>query len=359
MPHHLSSVSPRHALEASQDLVNRRRGVPMFVSLRSTSPVGDPRTETSDPPPAPPQSDDSALADAFCVYRDQLEGHAEEETEEETVVRTLQALAYTSLGPHRVPPQPSTPTPTPSPTPPPGHAHGSRRELSAELGVSAEHTADDLRAGQFLRMVNYHNTPASWKGELVAELRRYAEDFETVTVADLDRFSRTGVWHKSRPGLLPVFYEGYRDNYEVAAAACDEAGVVGWFFVCTAFVDTPAEAQYDYALAHRIKLVPENPRGERIAMSWDEIGDLHRRGHVVTPHTASHALARKVLTQEHIEREVVEPKRLMDRVTGGSALCTAWLEGTSWTGESPADRALVEAGYRFVFSNTMVQRLPD
>ncbi|WP_428957083.1 polysaccharide deacetylase family protein [Streptomyces sp. cg35] len=345
MSHYFTATPPQHALEASQRLVAQRRGVPMYVSLRSTSPAGGTRLDQDEPSHAAPHPADSDLAEDFSAARSQLAASAEEET----LIRTLQALAYVGLGPDRVPPPSSTPT---------GGAPATPRPLSADPRISAVGTASDLRAGHFLRVVNYHNTPASWKDELVAELRGYAKDFETVDVADLERFARTGVWHKPRPGLLPVFYEGYRDNYDVAAAACEEAGVIGWFFVCTAFVDTPVDAQYDYALAHRIKLVPEDPRGERLAMTWDEIADLHRRGHVVTPHTASHALARKVLAPEDIEREVIEPKRLMDRATGGSALCTAWLEGTSWTGESAADRALVEAGYRFVFSNTMVQRLP-
>ncbi|MFE6886857.1 polysaccharide deacetylase family protein [Streptomyces sp. NPDC057694] len=352
MSHSFTEFTPQDALEASQRLVARRRGVPMYVSLRSASAPDDAATGRGDTSTGSPHPADVELAEAFSVARSRLEAPGEEET----LIRALQALAYAGLGPDRVPPSASTPagrtptTPLSTSLPVP---------LSADPGISARGTESDLRDGHFLRVVNYHNTPASWKDELVAELRGYAKDFETVDVADLERFAETGLWHKERPGLLPVFYEGYRDNYDVAAAACEEAGVIGWFFVCTAFVDTPVDAQYDYALAHRIKLVPENPRGERLAMSWDEIADLHRRGHVVTPHTASHALARKVLAPEDIEREVVEPKRLMDQATGGSALCTAWLEGTSWTGETAADRALVEAGYRFVFSNTMVQRLPS
>ncbi|MEU6674245.1 polysaccharide deacetylase family protein [Streptomyces sp. NPDC046925] len=345
MSHHLPAFTPHEALEASQDLVTRRRGVPMFVSLRSAPSSGDPHREAGHPPRTPARPADLELADTFSAFRDRLRAGSEEET----VIRALQSLAYAGLGPDRVPPGTSAPD---------GQAPDAHRQLSSDPGISADSTEADLRAGHFLRVVNYHNTPAGWKDELVAELRGYKEDFETVDLADLERFARTGVWHKPRPGLLPVFYEGYRDNFDVAAAACEEAGVIGWFFVCTAFVDTPVEAQYDYALAHRIKLVPENPRGERLAMNWAEIGDLHRRGHVVTPHTASHAPARQVLAPEDIEREVIEPKRLMDRATGGSALCTAWLEGSAWTGESAADQALVEAGYRFVFSNTMVQRLP-
>ncbi|MGW2339525.1 polysaccharide deacetylase family protein [Streptomyces sp. NPDC001661] len=346
MSQSFTAPTPQSALEASQRLVAQRRGVPMYVSLRSTPASGDVDGVHGAPHRASGLPADVELAEAFSASCVQLEVPGEEET----LIRALQSLAYADLGAERVTPPTSAPT---------GQVPAAQLPLSTDTRISADATEADLRSGHALRVVNYHNTPASWKDELVTELRDYARDFDTIDVADLERFARTGAWHKPRPGLLPVFYEGYRDNYDVAAAACEEAGVIGWFFVCTAFVDTAVDAQYDYALAHRIKLVPENPRGERLAMTWEEIADLHRRGHVVTPHTASHALARKVLTPEDIEREVIEPKRRMDRATGGSALCTAWLEGSSWTGQSAADRALVEAGYRFVFSNTMVQRLPD
>ncbi|MEU6441714.1 polysaccharide deacetylase family protein [Streptomyces sp. NPDC047046] len=337
-----SSVSPeepRAALEASLSLVAGRRGVPMLVSLREAGQRQRPGTGA----PAPREDGaDALLAAEFEEFHARLAPAAGDG--EAGVIAALQALAYRHLGPGRAGGSGGTGAAT---TPPTG-----------EQRVSAAATAADLRAGRYLRLANYHNTPASWKDELVEELRGYARDFATVGVADLEHFATTGQWPGGRPGLLQVFYEGYRDNYEIAAAACEEAGVIGWFFVCTEFVDTPVADQYDFAPAHRIKLVDENRPGERLAMTWEEIADLHRRGHVVTPHTASHALARTTLGAEDIAREVSEPKRLMDAVTGGDAPATAWLEGTGWTGDSAADRAVVESGYRFVFGNTMVQRLP-
>ncbi|MGW2175993.1 polysaccharide deacetylase family protein [Streptomyces sp. NPDC001705] len=321
------------ALEASRQLVARRKGVPMVVSLRGARPASTPVTSGAD----------ARLAGLFETFHRELHpGGADDET---ALVETLQAVAYDRLlGGERGPHTSSAATSAPLPGP-------------AAIGYEA--TLCDLRADRFLRVMNYHNTPPGMRDELVAELTALARDYAIVTPGDLDRFMRTGEWHQDRPALLVAVYEGYRDNYDVAAAACEEAGVTGWFFVCTAFMDTPADRQYDFALAHRIKLVDENPRGERIAMTWDEVADLHRRGHVVTPHTASHELAERVVTEEDVHREVVEPKRLIDAATGGDAVCTAWLAGTHWTGRGTADRALVDAGYRYLFSNTMVQRLPD
>ncbi|MGE6737229.1 polysaccharide deacetylase family protein, partial [Streptomyces sp. NPDC059900] len=181
-----------------------------------------------------------------------------------------------------------------------------------------------LRSGQYLRVVNYHNTPHADTDKIRGELKTLAEHFSAVTLEDLDQFRTTGRWHKSRPGVIPVFYEGYRNNAEVAAPLAEEAGLTAWFFICTAFLDVPVADQYDYANAHNIDLVQENAKGERLAMTWDDVAELSRR-HVVTPHTANHAEAASLHTGADLEREIFEPKRRMDEVTGQDAACTAFL----------------------------------
>ncbi|MFI7386235.1 polysaccharide deacetylase family protein [Streptomyces sp. NPDC049813] len=211
-----------------------------------------------------------------------------------------------------------------------------------------------LRSGQYLRVVNYHNTPHADTDRIRGELARLAENFSAVTLDDLDLFRSTGRWHKSRPGVIPVFYEGYRNNAEVAAPLAEEVGLTAWFFICTAFLDVPVAQQYDYAGEHHIDLVEENERGERLAMTWDDVAELSRR-HVVTPHTAHHAEAASLRTASDLDREIGEPKRRMDAVTGQAAASTAFLWGTPYGADPLVDAALREAGYRYQFGNTAIQ----
>lgn len=215
-----------------------------------------------------------------------------------------------------------------------------------------------IAAGRCLRVVNYHNTPASAAAALRDELAGFAQRFDPVTLDDLDQFFATGMWRSERPGLLPVFYEGYRNNAEVAAPICDELGLTGWFPICTAFVDCPIAQQEAFARSHYIGLVQEHldSPGERIAMSWDDIAALSRR-HVVTPHTAAHQGINDIGSDDDLEREVVEPKRKMDAVTGQSAPAFAWLHGTRWGMSERHDRAVQAAGYRYLISNTMIHRV--
>ncbi|ASY31496.1 polysaccharide deacetylase family protein [Streptomyces sp. CLI2509] len=191
-----------------------------------------------------------------------------------------------------------------------------------------------LRSGQYLRVVNYHNTPHADTEKIRGELQELARHFAPVGLDDLDRFRATGRWHKDRPGVIPVFYEGYRNNAEVAGPLAEEAGLTAWFFICTAFLDVPVAEQYDYANAHDIDLLEEDRKGDRLAMTWDDVAALSRR-HVVTPHTASHAEAASLRTDEDLEREIFTPKRRMDEVTGQSAPATAFLWGTP-SGRTPA-----------------------
>ena len=215
---------------------------------------------------------------------------------------------------------------------------------------------DAFSAGHLLRVVNYHNTPASGALALRRELALYARHYRALRLDDVDAFYDTGGWGDGPPPFLPVFYEGYRNSYDVAGAVCDELGITGWFAVCTGFVDCPPAEQELYARSHWIGLVEEELVGGRIAMSWDEVADLAQR-HVVFPHTASHAGIADVVSDADVEREVVAPRTAMQRATGLPADVFCWLHGSPFGSSPRHDAALVDAGYRYVVSNTMLHRI--
>lgn len=211
-----------------------------------------------------------------------------------------------------------------------------------------------LRDGHFVRVVNYHNTTDEklLRRDLTALVDRYVP----TTLTDLDEYVKTGVWRQDRPGVIPVFYEGYRNNYEVAAPVCESLGLEAFFFICTAFVDTPVDQQEAFARSHQIDLVPSEYGRDRLAMTWEEIKDLSTR-HTVTPHTASHAGIADIWTDADLQREIVEPKQKMDAVTGQNSPAMAFLWGTPVGGSERHEQAVRDAGYRYIFSNTAVQVL--
>jgi peptidoglycan/xylan/chitin deacetylase (PgdA/CDA1 family) len=216
--------------------------------------------------------------------------------------------------------------------------------------------AQAFRDGRLLRVVNYHNTPAAQREEIRRELTGYAERYACVLPEHLDAFYATGRWPLDRPGFIPVFYDGYRNNATVAAPLCDELGITAWFFPPTGFIDTPVAEQRAYAEAHHITLVESEHSQDQLAMTWDDLTGIGER-HVVAAHTSSHARAAHLVTPEAIQEEAVGPAQKIEKVTGRPAAAFAWLGGTPFDPASPANTALRDLGIRYCFSNTKIQRI--
>src|SRR6218665_3467185 len=96
---------------------------------------------------------------------------------------------------------------------------------------------EQLRRGHFMRGGNYHSTPRGARDELARELAGFPRAYAPGPLDDLGRLFETATWHKDKPGLIPVFYEGYRNSATVAAPLCDQFGLTGWFPIATSFVE--------------------------------------------------------------------------------------------------------------------------
>ncbi len=209
-----------------------------------------------------------------------------------------------------------------------------------------------LRSGPVLRVVNYHRTPARRAEQYEREFALYAEHFSPVLESDLDLYLATGTWMKAKPGLILAFYDGSRSNYDVARPLLERHGLVGWFFVVTGFVGTPDVAAF--AARHRIRL--SSPDEESPALSWDEVAHL-AENHVVASHTRGHTAA-LAEPDEDLESEIVGSQEDFRRGIGRPVSALAWRGGAPLGRHPQADAQVRRAGYRFVFSNLRVQRVP-
>jgi hypothetical protein len=232
---------------------------------------------------------------------------------------------------------------------PPGYAPSRPRALPP--------VAAAFRAGRLVRVVNYHNTPAAAADRIAADLAGYAARYRPLRPADLDALLDGAPPPDDRPGLVVCFFDGFRNAVEVAAPACEAAGIPGWFLPPTGFLDTPPDDQRGYAAAHDLDLVPEERDGTgRLAMTWDELAGLAER-HVVGAHTAGHVTAADVRTAADVEREVRAPIRRLTEVTGRAPAAWAWLGGTPFEPGTPAGEALRDSGVPLLVSGLAIERL--
>lgn len=213
--------------------------------------------------------------------------------------------------------------------------------------------------GRYVRAVNFHATPRRIAGRLEAQLSRLVEWFAPVSFEDLRGLVR-GEWPHDRPGVIVSFFDGSRDNFEVAAPILERVGLIGWFFVVSGWVATPPEEQYSFAARHCIQLPRDGrdrPTDGRLALSPEEVGALAEQGHVVASHTRHHTTASPDLSSEPLEREVAGSRRELERMAGREVRALAWREGTSLGANARADQALSNAGYEFLFTNHAVQQV--
>ncbi len=276
-----------------------------------------------------------------------------------TVQDALAALAWLDLRP------PRARGPGPVPGDDAADAPGSLAAWSpagAVVASRAERDADVARvhdamvAGRVLRVVNLHHVPESDADALHAELSWYAERFVPATEADVRQLLETGVWRHERPGIAVALYDGFVGAARVAAPICEELGLTAWLYPVTELLDADVERQHQIVASREFGVLPEDlASGARLAMTWDELGDLAQR-HVVLGHTDDHVTAASIVTEADAERQVRGPLRLLRERIGRDVAGWAWAGGTP-LGDGPGDRALVEEGVPLLVSNCFVERL--
>jgi peptidoglycan/xylan/chitin deacetylase (PgdA/CDA1 family) len=235
------------------------------------------------------------------------------------------------------------------------------------MGISHEDgTFRALAEGRYVRAVNFHATPRHLAGRFEEQLSQLAESFAPVSYDDMIGLLARGVWPHDRPGVLLNFFDGFRDNYDVAAPILNRLGLTGWFFLISGWISSRPEDQRAFADTHLMNLPydeSELSKGDRLALSPEEVEDLARRGHVIASHTQGHTTASPAfdpdLSPEALAGEVAGSKRTLEDFAGRPVRALAWREGTPLGTDGRADEALSDAGYELLFANQAVQRIPQ
>ncbi len=339
------------ALERAATLTRRdyhREGIEMLLTLSNL------RSNREPSPPEDPYG--CALADATeRVAARLLRG------EEHDPVRALRG-ALEVVAADLFTPEPYEEAPPLRDTPDPAASGDGWPPLRLESALDKELGAltQALRRGRYLRALNFHITPRADAARYERRLRAVGKRFRSVTEKELCGLAAGEPWRGTRPPVLLAFFEGTREGYDVAASLLEKAGLRGMFFLIPGFIDAPASEQRAFAAARHIALAEgEYGPHERVAMSWDEVRDLEKRGHSVACHTMTHAEPRPDTSDVVLREESVGALSRLEKELGHKVWTFTWLRGVPWGVEPRADKLLLEAGVEVLISTFEVEVLPQ
>ncbi|MEP6913848.1 MAG: polysaccharide deacetylase family protein, partial [bacterium] len=160
-----------------------------------------------------------------------------------------------------------------------------------------------LLGRQRVTVLLYHRVSDAIRNSLTVGVEQFEEQMidvrrrcTVVTIEDIVRgtFSRRSI----RPIVAVTFDDGYRDNFEYAAAILLRWRVPAAFFVSTALIDS--ERGFPHDLVNGGAAIP--------TMTWKQVKAMKRWGFGIGSHTQTHVNCVKD-DPVVVEREIVESKR--------------------------------------------------
>lgn len=220
-------------------------------------------------------------------------------------------------------------------------------ETAAELAAG-------FRTGRAIHLINYHATPSTRRDEYRRELDACQGRFRSLAEVGIDGLM---VPNGGRPVLVPILFEGFRDNYDVLLPILEEFGFAGWFFIPSHFPNVDPKRQRIFAARHHLHYGPDEYEGERIAVTYAELRDAAARGHFMACHSRNHTALRPDTTDAVLTDEIVAAKAEMEAGLGAEVNTFCYLYGAEYGLNPRADDLLIASGYRYLFSNFRLQRL--
>ena len=209
----------------------------------------------------------------------------------------------------------------------------------------------------YIRVVNYHNTDRVDQERFEREFAYFSQYFSPVRVQDIDTFFETKVWPKEKPGLIPAFFEGFRNQYDVMLPILRRYQFTGWFYIPSFFIDVPVQDQLSFAKAHELNIArPELYSDGRYAMNWNEVREISE-DHEICCHTGSHFEITKDTPDEDMHREIVVAKQVLEDKIGKPVDVFCWLYGEEYNYNIRAHKHMEEAGYKYVVSNLKMEKI--
>lgn len=200
------------------------------------------------------------------------------------------------------------------------------------------------RAFPFVRVFNFHGTPARLRDGLARTLDRIATRYRIARADELEALLAAG---DTKPAAILTFDDGLANNYEVAAPLLEALGATAIFAVTARFPSIDRAQQPRWFLEHvrRHRNEEHATDDDLYSLAWDQLRDLARRGHRICCHTSSHQQIGLSTSPEIVHREIVDARGELEARIGGTVDGFCWPVAFHSVSDD-ADRA-VRATYRY------------
>lgn len=132
--------------------------------------------------------------------------------------------------------------------------------------------------------------------------------------------------------ILMTFDDGFLSSYTAAKKILNSYNIKAIFFVPTGILDLKSDSEMLHFTKHNVyfdtidskELVPEEYR----YMNLEKLVDLKNDGHMICPHTHSHIWIKNITNKEMVEKELIEPKRTVEKLMSTKVRAFAFPVGT-------------------------------
>lgn len=170
----------------------------------------------------------------------------------------------------------------------------------------------DIFSTDQLIVLNYHGTQKKYISNFERQLNYLSKQYQFVSPTDFFKIL-DGQKKISGKNVLLTFDDGIKNNLN-AISILNKRGISAVFFIVPNFIETEQSKQKDYFIRCIRPVINPNIDFEKEdfgAVTWEDLRTI-KDDHLIGCHTLSHTMVKNKLTDEELERELIESKQKIE-----------------------------------------------
>ncbi len=156
-----------------------------------------------------------------------------------------------------------------------------------------------------------HSTPQSYRYQFESLVEWVLKHYKPLSPDDVKTVEANPDRFNNGPYVLFTFDDGLKNNF-LSARYLSSKGINALYFIVPDFIEASDSEHY---YIHNIRPQPDrridSSKDDVTSMSWDDLKQLLKMGHIIGSHTTTHRL-HSSMTKEEVVKEVVESKMILE-----------------------------------------------